>query len=83
MDKPYTIIRCTVKLLNAIDMLGKKFFEDTELVVTAGTNGYHPSNGSEHGRTAGWKVDVADVGANGVGINRDGALFTANFEAQP
>ena len=73
------------QLLDAIDVLAKKFYEDTgvQLVVTAGTNGDHPSNGSEHGHDAGWKVDIADAGANGVDINGDGALFTSNYEAQP
>ena len=70
-------------LLNAIDVLAKKFYEDTgkQLVVTAGTNGDHADG--EHSHKNGWKVDIADAGANGVGLNEDGALFTSNYEAQP
>lgn len=51
-------------LPNAIDMLSKWYYDRTgnRLVVTAGTNGDHPSNGSAHGHDAGWKVDVNDWG---------------------
>ena len=62
-------------LLNAVDMLGKWFYDKTgkRLVVTAGTNGDHPSNGSEHGHDAGWKVDVNDWDGES-----DGYLVTAD-----
>ena len=52
------------ELLDAVDMLAKFYKENTgnRLVVTAGTNGDHPSNGTEHGHDAGWKVDINDWG---------------------
>ena len=64
-------------LLNAVDALSKWYYEKTgkPLYVTAGTNGYHPSNGSEHGHDAGWKVDVND---SPDGVNVDGFILGKN-----
>ena len=60
-------------LLNAIDVLGKWFYDRTgkRLVVTAGTNGTHADG--EHSHAAGWKVDVNDWDGES-----DGYLVTAD-----
>ena len=70
------------QLLDAMDMLGKKVYDDTgvKLVASAGTNGSHPSNGTPHGHDAGYKVDIVDAGANGVPLDADGVLFTKDFQ---
>ena len=67
-------------LLDAIDMLGKKVYDDTgvQLVVTSGNDGGSHADG-EHSHYNGWKVDIADAGANGVPIDADGVLFTKDF----
>lgn len=66
------------QLLNAIDMLADWLYKKTgrRLVVTSGTNGDHPSNGSEHGHSSGWKVDVVDEYNDG----EDSDLITADFQ---
>ena len=53
--------------MQALYALSKWFYEKTgkPLVVTAVTNGNHPSNGSAHGHDAGWKIDIHDGGSKG------------------
>ncbi|MBR4384720.1 MAG: hypothetical protein IKP64_14330, partial [Selenomonadaceae bacterium] len=62
-----------------------KFSDDNnglKLVVTSGNDGSSHAAG-DHDHYQGWKVDIADAGANGVGINEDGALFTKDFQPTP
>lgn len=59
--------------LNALDMLGKYFFDHTgkRLILNAGTNGDHAEGEFSHAN--GWKFDIIDQLAG------DGALFTADY----
>lgn len=63
--------------LNALDMLGKWFYDrtGTPLILNAGTNGDHAAGEFSHAN--GWKFDIIDQ------LDGDGALFTADYRAQP
>jgi len=73
--------------LSAMDALGKWFADKTghKLVITAGTDGDHSSNGSPTGHDAGWKVDVNDwYGPEGLQggylVNADGTMGSLGQE---
>lgn len=55
-----TLVGCIEGTLQALEDLGKWFYEKTghKLVVTAGTNGNHAQG--EHSHANGWKLDVND-----------------------
>ena len=67
-------------LLNAIDVLGKWFYDRTgkRLVVTAGTNGKHADG--EHSHAAGWKVDVNDWEGDHIDVALDGTQWDGSTE---
>ena len=58
----YTLKGLRPETLKAIDLLGEWYYNKTgkKLIVTSGTSGDHPSNGTEHGHSSGWKVDIND-----------------------
>ena len=59
--------------LNALDILGKYFFDNTgkPLILNAGTNGDHAAGEFSHAN--GWKFDIIDQ------LDGDGALITADY----